>query len=1118
MWTVSGWGRSVRFFLPGIALRNRRRNLRCAQWLLACLAVYSVLPYVAPIPLELSEYPAFPFAMRLWTSPLLAALLCLLSCSGVAACSYGMTFTRDGALVSHRVRFTSRQLQQKSFLQFIFTRFRDTAARILRRSTQPSLVGIAMVGITAILFPLALLPFLPHVDPTRNNFLPFWQVHAGLAVATLPILVFVIQLAGTERRSIHRPVEVLVRYTYVFPIVVFVVTSSAISGLGGYLLWTSRAEPLALCLFLLSLFGATGTFLRLLYLLYRPGRLRQRGLALLRDRFQDCLDESTDTRLARAIVEYSLDRTLVAYSPIGALDSGYLPINALRSGRITDFDLATLETITYALGRSTPSTTPVGTSPSDIQHSRSTVSRPTLILTRNVGDHIHDNGQEVALLDSSVVDLAHLSTLRRRIRRLFHFQSDVRAEGTSDLRLHFDEVKRSLLVAIRDRDHAMLHSGLEVYAQVIDDFQRRLEHLQPVSRTKEAQALYGFSLRRDNWTEIDWIYSDYVELLQEAVLRQDGRTLDALFRFPYLVGYQALEARQLYAVQQFIQFDPLLPYRLTGDLPDDLKKRVLDRLIESLGGFLRFVISILCREVAEDEEHFVDDAGEAIIVVFAALLKAAYDARNLPLFALLMSQLRMAIDRSSRTGLSIDVTLPGVRRVIHLAHLGQFGMYSWVRARHTDHEDIDDVKAWLDTCGEAVEMAELLETYASALMHETQSRLGWDRWLLEEIDGAGFINLEPLLHDGFLLQALRIAGHEPFSVDLPSDLALGRILGDVTAEGGALQKRLDELDVDLTAQLVDGEVDARRRTVERLLRDVHVSWATLWRNRVVSAELDQGRRTDFRDHLVQAYVDGNLLRKIMHEAGRTKTVVEAADAGDKRPWRWVHQLRPREDFVAEATVHIDFAAEQIGRGLGREASERGLDDLVQGACSRRLAREVAAADGISEEIDTLRTAGYDPSVLIMGTWSERQDLLTDPRFEWAEGRHRISGYIGSFLEADVYDLYIPTISGALIVDLRRYADWVDSEGAPVDGANDLESPVPGLAFGLNDVDVEVVRAQPEAWLREMDDGRLETIEDALERLRRRVQFRVLFGVECSVLDKDAAVYVYRGTEDNGLGD
>ena len=200
-------------------------------------------------------------------------------------------------------------------------------------------------------------------------------------MATLPILVFVIQLAGTERRSIHRPVEVLVRYTYVFPIVVFVVTSSLISGLGGHLFWATRAEPLALCLFLLSVSGATGAFLRLLYLLYRPGRLRQRGLALLRDRFHECLDDSTDTRLARAIVEYSLDRTLVAYSPLGALDSGYLPIEALRSGRITDFDLAALETITYALGRSIPPTTPLGTPPSDVQHSRSTVSRPALILT-----------------------------------------------------------------------------------------------------------------------------------------------------------------------------------------------------------------------------------------------------------------------------------------------------------------------------------------------------------------------------------------------------------------------------------------------------------------------------------------------------------------------------------------------------------------------------------------------------------------------------------------------------------------------------------------------------------------------------------------------------------------
>ena len=348
---------------------------------------------------------------------------------------------------------------------------------------------------------------------------------------------------------------------------------------------------------------------------------------------------------------------------------------------------------------------------------------------------------------------------------------------------------------------------------MLDDFQQHLERLQPVSRANEAQALYGFSLRRDNWTEIDWIYSDYVELLQEAVLRQDGRTLDTLFRFPYLVGYQALEARQLYAVQQFIQFDPSLPYRLSSDLPDDLKKRVLDRLNESLGGFFRFVISIFCREVAGDEEHFVDDAGETIVTVFAARLKTAYDARDLPIFASLMSQLRIAIDGSSHTGLSVDVTLPVVQRVIRLAHLGQFGMYSWVRSRHADHEDIDDVKAWLEACGEPAGMAELLETYASALFHETQSRLGWDRWILEEMDGAGFINLEPMLHDGFLLQALRMAGDEPFSVDLPSDLALGRILGDVTVEGGALQKRLDELDVDLAAQLVDSRIKAKRRAV-----------------------------------------------------------------------------------------------------------------------------------------------------------------------------------------------------------------------------------------------------------------------------------------------------------------
>ena len=171
MWAVSRSLRSVRSFLAGTALSNRLRNLRCAQWLLACLAVYSVLPYVAPIPLELSEYPALPFAMRLWTSPLWAALLCPLSCSGVAACSYGMTFTNDGALVSHRVRFTSRQLQQKSFLQFIFARFHYTATRILRRSTQPSLVGTAVVGTTTV--PVATsVPAVPLQRRSNSQQLP----------------------------------------------------------------------------------------------------------------------------------------------------------------------------------------------------------------------------------------------------------------------------------------------------------------------------------------------------------------------------------------------------------------------------------------------------------------------------------------------------------------------------------------------------------------------------------------------------------------------------------------------------------------------------------------------------------------------------------------------------------------------------------------------------------------------------------------------------------------------------------------------------------------------------------------------------------------------------------
>lgn len=1017
-----------------------------------------------------------------------------------------------GPWVTQRVRATRRRLQGQSVAAFARQELRSKLKSVLNAYILPSRLGALLAAVPALLV-LVPLSLAPHPGPaSHDQYLALWQVHAGLAVAALPILVTVIELSRDDPALAQRRFAVLVRYTYAFPIAVFVVTAAFVSALGGFWLWSSWSQTIGLVLFTASLVATVLPFLQLLRLHSDRARLEARSLALLKERFQRSLDDTTDARIAAFVMQDWLDGTVAAYSFLSPKDERHHALNARTVSLVVDVHLEQLQKFIRSLPPKTVAPDTDATRPVAKPSSSDPVSGPKLVITRLVGDQTFELDPALAFLKGELANEQSLAGLRARFLNCYKLEDP--PADSPDLQRHLEELRTSVVHAIRSQDEVAVRRGCSVYVSLIETFLNHIQCLGIRYGRDESEEETNAILAGRSWREIEWLHRNYVELLREGFMHRHPDILLRLLYFPYSVAARALSTRDFYTIHQFLLGTATLSYTLTRRCEDiDTSELVMNRLHRHPVDFLRFTVRPRLEAATPNDAHFLADVLEGVVTVLNRHLKVAFDERDLDDFTAFVRTLQTVLADLERVEIPLGLVPDPAVRMRRLANVSRFGIYSWIVSAYLRNDmemDVETIKSWLDACGGFGDVDELLQTYGYALTYELQKNLDWLQWEIGGRESGSFVNVEPRLHDGFLVYVLRRREEHSTPIHLPSDVGLSRTLGNVAAEGGAAWQALERLDRSRVDSLLNGDGESSWANVETLLQAVHQDWSNRRRKVVVTSSIDETKRSQFRDNVVEGFREGTPLRWLLCEADRSEVLAEADHEERRAEWKGFNHLIPKEDFLSDSTTITELYATDLGRQLAREGEEKVVAQVVDGAAMHRDIRAENCHNVLMKEAQSLARQGYVPSIILIGRWGYFRDLA--PRLKWRRnaGTNR-TGYMGELGDVSFYESYARRTVGALVLDVSRALTWRDYRPRPEALAEGLESPVPSLTFGLNEIDLDAlrdaIREDPEEWLKRNEQGDVETPEQALVRLKQKVQFRAFTRVDCKVDDGSALVYL-----------
>lgn len=696
-------------------------------------------------------------------------------------------------------------------------------------------------------------------------------------------------------------------------------------------------------------------------------------------------------------------------------------------------------------------------------------------------------------------------------------------------------LRESVLRAIRGADVLTVEEGLEVYRELVRVFIAKLKmygaDYDKALSIREASAFPG-----ETWPALEWIQSDFGEILAASFDHPNKKILRAVLYFPVSVARIALHENDYFTFHQLALAFPEHTYGLANRL-EDSELRTL--AVELIGTHLREVdqfdiAATLERAGTKKELKHVFEIAEGILLIFGRLLKAAFDRRQLDHFRNFLMEMNRLFD-------SWGERLPGYERWVLMEphpidgdeaenHLGElytslqdqlgklqglrdvtrFGLNAWITKKYGGEElDAEEYRGWFEACGTFGDFVRLTNTYLLARKYETQDLLRWDWWVLE---GAGdqmvAIDLDAHVDRAYVIHALRTG-----TIDDAKRAAVRDIEGIREVEYLAAKEDAPVRTMVATIQnekerwapvLKDGgEVSVEAFTIflDKLVQHAKDEWTAS----VIDAELSPRRVAEFKSCILKGYEMGAEIRDFFLKEGRYEWAGE--HPGGKDRWGF-NVLLPKEYFVEESNVWTVGLGENYGTnvaaGLGQvilkavvpELQERSLDNREKSVIEdlRRASREAAES-------------GLSPVILLLGGWRAHADLFDHKGFvpeHVARGRKHATR-VGFLDDTPVHSIRFRGQAAALVADFRKLGVWKQFQ--PKLTPDHEEVLGKELVFRLTPVSEEDARRyvseRPDEFRETDEDGQMESVEDAVRRLRQRVYFRVLAQAEFVLESKDA---------------
>lgn len=261
-----------------------------------------------------------------------------------------------------------------------------------------------------------------------------WQVQVAIAALALPILVFAIERADSTQPTAARAPEVLVRASWIFPILTFALLGTA--RVGYDLLWFSRPILLATDFVLIlvpTIVFTLFAFLRVLRLILTPSLLRDYSLRLVRSRMDRSLDRSILIRIANNILFRKLRDLRIDNWLFGDNLQRVPSLVALRlhdDGILADIHLGKLEQFVRRLPWKTdfiatlqqPTASP---GPAPAANSDEQEEDRGIWFMKRYGDPVNATSAGLILLDPAKFETLGLPSLERQLRTFTRVSAEV---------------------------------------------------------------------------------------------------------------------------------------------------------------------------------------------------------------------------------------------------------------------------------------------------------------------------------------------------------------------------------------------------------------------------------------------------------------------------------------------------------------------------------------------------------------------------------------------------------------------------------------------------------------------------------------------------------------------
>ena len=670
---------------------------------------------------------------------------------------------------------------------------------------------------------------------------------------------------------------------------------------------------------------------------------------------------------------------------------------------------------------------------------------------------------------------------------------------SDDVRQAIGGLRDSILRAVVEERPDTVREGLGIYQNLIKTFVRRLREY-GAHYDRRAALLEANSLPGQGWPELSWIQEDYLEILRASFRHPTKEVLGTVLHFPVAVSSVALYEGDYLTFQEFSLRVPEYAYHLASDLKEDgLRAYAVERIWRFLGEFAQLMVSERLESVVDPEQLAgIGEIAEGTLFIFNGLLKQAFDLRRIAdfrEFLTRMGQLFSEVDvREFEEG--GDATKRNkflrelLRKLRDLEGLIRFGLNAWIIQQYAQGKlDGPAFPDWYRACGTFGDLPHLTETYIRALDPRNEDLLRWEWWALEGTEGAVVLNVDAWFHRAYVLHALNQLSHadplNPPGLQLrwPRDWqhlldqgrgALRQAIQGVEAEADRWRSVLNEGVVALAtlSQLLDAELAQIR---ER------------WRQFVEDADLDQVKVRAFRDAIIEGYRDAWVFRPLVSGSGGD-LVLQPAEPGPRA--RGFNRLLPKEYFLPDTNVFVTHIATDYGQGLARDIDEIALGHLVGSLETNPTASVV---DDVRETLVKLRKLGYDPSILVVGSWEAYMAFYPDLTDRKTAG----SSVVGIYEGAPVHNLRFRGHQNlVLVADLSSVGEWRQYRVSPT---WHHESLLQGeLGFSLQGI----TAATADAALGDQpaNDDRPARIKELLQK----AQFRLLADAEYQVRDGRAA--------------